>query len=98
VDIQYTPRTAKSLVPTSKVDGSDSVLAEHGGAHDTGLNGDIQIGLVEDLDWMLREDTSNGDELGVPGAVQSSIRLVHTAADDFAVLDEDTADWCLIAL
>jgi hypothetical protein len=46
---------------------------------------------------MLREDTSNGDELGVPGAVQSSIRLVHTAADDFAVLDEDTADRCLIA-
>jgi len=98
VDVQYSSRAAKALVPAAKVDSSDAVLTQHRGAHDAGLNGDIQVGFVEDLDGIFREDASDGDKLGVPGAVESAVGLVHASTDDLAVLDEDAADWCFIAL
>lgn len=98
VDVEDTASATKALIPAAKVDSSDAVLAQHGGAHDTWLDSDIEVGLVENLDRMLRQDAGNGDELGVPGAIQGSIRLVHAAANDLAVLDKDTADRCFVAL
>jgi hypothetical protein len=98
VDVQDTPCPSKALVPAAKVDGADAVLAKHGGAHDTRFNGDIEIGLVENLDRVLGQDAGNRNELSVTGAIQGAIRLIHTTTDDFAVLDKDTADWCFITL
>lgn len=89
---------AEALVPAAKVDGADAVLAQHGGAHDAGLDRDIEVGLVENLDGMLRQNASNGDKLGVPGPVQGPVRFVHTTANDLTILDEDAADWCFVAL
>lgn len=98
MDVQDTTGTSKALIPAAKVDAPNPILSQHGGAHDAWLDGDIEVDLVEDLDWMLREDTSNSNKLGVPGAVQGSIRLVHAATNDLAVFDEDAADWRLVAL
>jgi hypothetical protein len=98
VDVQDTSSTTEALVPAAKIDGPDAILAQHGSAHDAGFDSDIEIGLVEDLDGMLGQDAGNGDELGVPGTVQSAVCLVHASADNFAVLHEDTADRCLVAL
>lgn len=47
---------------------------------------------------MLGQDTGNGNEFGVSGAVQGSIRLVHAAANDLAVFDKDTTNRCFVAL
>jgi hypothetical protein len=98
VNVQDSASSAKALVPASEVDSPDSVLAQHRGAHDAWLDSDIEVGLVEDADGVLRQDTGDSDELGVSGAIQSSIRLVHASTDDLATFHEDAADGCLIAL
>jgi hypothetical protein len=46
---------------------------------------------------MLRENTGNGNELGVPRAIQGAVRFIHATANDFAILDKDTTNWCFIA-
>lgn len=53
VDVEDTTGAAEALVPAAKVDSANPVLAQHGGAHDAGLDSDIEVGLVEDLDGML---------------------------------------------
>lgn len=88
--VQHAASAAESLVPAAEVDCSDAVLAEHGGTHDARLDGDIEVGLVEDADGVLGQNASNGDELGVSGTIEGAIGLVHSTADDFAVLHEDT--------
>jgi hypothetical protein len=98
MDVQDTPCASKALIPTAKVDGPDTILAQHRSAHDAGLDSDIEIDLVEDLDRMLGQNAGNGHELGVSGAVQGSIRLVHAATNNLAVFDEDTAHGCFVAL
>lgn len=98
VNVQYTSRTTKTLVPAAKVHGADTILTQHGSAHDARLDSDIEIGLIEDLDRVLRQDTSNGNKFRVPGAVKGAVRLVHASTDNLAVLYEDTTDRCLIAL
>jgi hypothetical protein len=98
VDVQDTARTAEALVPAAKVHGADAVLAEHGSTHDTRLDRDIEIGLVENLERVLGQDACNGHELGMPGAIESAVRLVHATTDDFAIFDKDTADRCFVAL
>jgi hypothetical protein len=98
VDVEDTACASKALIPATKVDGPNTVLAQHGSAHDTWLDSDIEVSLVENLDGVLGEDAGNGDEFGVSGAVQGPICLVHAASNDFAVLDEDTTDRRFIAL
>jgi hypothetical protein len=98
VDVQDTPSASKALVPAAKVNGPDTILAQHGSAHDTGLDSDIEIDLVENLDRMLGQDAGNGHELGVSGAIQGPIRLVHAATNNLAVFDKDTAHGCFVAL
>jgi hypothetical protein len=90
VHVQHTASAAESLVPAAKVDCSNAVLAEHRGAHDARLDGDIEVGLVEDADGVLGQDASNGNEFGVSGAIEGAIGLVHSTPDDLAVLHENT--------
>jgi hypothetical protein len=98
VDIQHPTCSAKTLIPAPEVDSPDTILAQHRGAHDAWLDSNIEIRLVEDADGVLRQDARNSDELGVSGAVQGSVRLVHASSDDLAIFDKDTADGGLIAL
>lgn len=97
VDIEDPSCSAKALVPASKIDGANAVLAQHRGAHDAGLDGDIEVRLVEDGDGVLGQDAGNGDKLGVPGAVEGAVCFVHAAANDVAVPDKDTADGSFVA-
>jgi hypothetical protein len=46
---------------------------------------------------MLGEDTGNGNEFGMPRTIQGAVRLIHATANDFAIVDKDTANWCFIA-
>jgi len=69
MNVQHTTGSAKSLIPAAKVDGSDAILAEHRGAHDAWLDGDIEICFIQGADGMLGQDTSDGDELGVSGTI-----------------------------
>lgn len=98
VDIQHTTGSAKSLVPAAKINGSDTILTEHRGAHDAWLDSDIEIRLIQDADGMLGQDAGDGDELGMPGAIQGAVRFVHASADDFAIFDKHTTNGRLIAL
>jgi hypothetical protein len=98
MDVQDTSRASEALIPATKIDGANTVLPQHRSAHDTGLDSDIKVCLVENLDRMLGQDTSNGHEFGVPGAVQSSVRLIHAATNNLAVFDKDTANRCFVAL
>jgi hypothetical protein len=95
--IEYASGASESLVPAAKIDGSDSVLAKHGGAHDARLDGNIEVSLVEYADGVLGQNACNGDELGVSGAIESTVGLIHSPTDDLAVLHEDTTDRRLIA-
>ena len=97
VDGQHSSCSTKPLIPTAKVDGADAILAKHRRTHDARLDGHIEVRLFEDADGMLRQDTSNGHELGVSCTIQGTIGLVHAPADDLAILDKDTADGSLIA-
>lgn len=98
MDVQDTSGSSKALVPAAKVNGADTVLAKHGGAHDTRFDSDIEVRFVENLDGVFGQDAGNCNELGMTSAIQGAISLVHTTTDDFAVLDEDTADRCFITL
>jgi hypothetical protein len=98
VNIQNASSATETLVPAAKIDASNAVLAQHGSAHDARLDSDIEISLLKSLDGMLGEDAGDGDELGMPGAIQRSICLIHATTNDFAVSDKNTADWSFIAL
>lgn len=98
MDVENSSRSTEPLVPTAKVDSADTILAEHGCAHDARLDGNIEVCLIEDGNRMLGQDTSNGHKLGVPCAVQGAVRLVHASADDVAIVDKDTAHGRLVAL
>ena len=98
VNVQHTSCSAKPLIPAPEVDSPNSVLSQHRGAHDTRLDSDIEVRLVEDADGILRQDTRNSDTLGVSGAVERPVRLIHATANDLAIIYEDAADGCLIAL
>jgi hypothetical protein len=98
VDVHYASSATKALIPATKVDGADTVLTQHGSTHDAGLDCDVQVDLVKDLDGVLGENASDGDKLGVSGAIQGPVRLVHASTNDLAVLDEDATNWCFIAL
>jgi hypothetical protein len=98
VNVQDTARAAETLVPAAKVHGANTVLAKHRGTHDARLDRDIEIGLVEDRERMLGQNAGNGHELGMSGAIEGAVRLVHATADDLAVFDKDTADGCFVAL
>lgn len=98
MDVQHAASPAKALIPATEVDSSDAVLTQHRGTHDAGLDRDIEVCLAEDLDGVLGEDAGDGNELGVPGAVEGPVGLVHAAANDLAVFDEDAPDGRFIAL
>ncbi len=98
VDVEHASRASKALVPASKVDGADAILAQHGSAHDAGLDGDIEIRVRQGADGLRRQDARQRDELGVARPVQRAIRLVGAASDDGAVPHKDTADRRLVAL
>jgi hypothetical protein len=98
MDVQYSTGAAESLVPATKVHGANAVLTKHRGTHDARLDRDIEIGFVENLERVLGQDASNGDKLGMPGAIKGAVRLVHATTDDLAVFDEDTADRGFVAL
>ena len=95
--VQDTTSATESLIPAPKVDRSNAVLAQHGGAHDARLDGDIEVSLVKDADGVLGQDACNGDELGVSSTVESAVGFIHSSANDLAVLHEDTTDRSLIA-
>lgn len=98
MNVQDASCATKALVPAAKVDASNAILTQHGGTHDARLDGDIEVGLVEDIDGILGQDTSNSDKFSVPGTIEGSICLVHASTNDVAVLDKDTTDRCFIAL
>lgn len=96
VDVQNTSSAAEPLIPTSKVDSPNPILAQHRSAHDAWFDGNIKIRLFQDADGMLRKNTGQCNELGMPRSIQSPVRLVHSLADDFAIFDEDAADGRLV--
>jgi hypothetical protein len=66
VDVHDTSASAEAIVQTSEIDGANAILSQGRGAHDAGLDGDIEVGIVEDGLRMARHDFGQGDELGVP--------------------------------
>lgn len=92
MNVQHTARTAEPLVPATKVHSPNTVLAQHAGAHDARLDGDVQVRVPEHAGGLVRQNGGEGHELGVAGAVEGAVRLVHATADDLAVIDEDAAD------
>jgi hypothetical protein len=98
VHVQYASCASEALVPATKVDGPNTILAEHGSAHDTGLNCDIEIRLMEYTDGLLGQDACDSNELGVSSAIQCAVGFIHAAANDLAVFDKHTSDWSLVAL
>lgn len=98
MNVQHTTSAPETLIPAPKVDSSNAVLAQHGGAHDAGLDGHVEVGVVESRDWVFRQDACEGNELCMPGAIEGTVRFIHATAKDAAVFDKNTANWGLIAL
>lgn len=69
MDIEDAAGAAKALVRAAEVDGVDFELAEHGCAHDAGLDGDVEIALLEEGRGLRLEELADGDELAVRGAL-----------------------------
>lgn len=97
VNVQHTTGASETLIPAAEVDSSNAVLAQHGRAHDAGLYGHVEVGVLESTDWVIGQDACEGDELGVPGTVEGAVRFIHAATKDAAVFDKDTANGGLIA-
>lgn len=60
---------AETVVEAPEVHRPDAVLPQRGGTHDARLNGDVQVGLLEDGLRMLGHDFRERDELGVARAL-----------------------------
>jgi hypothetical protein len=69
VNLQHAPVAAEAVVEAAKVDGADAKLAQGRGAHDTWLDGDVQVRVGEDGLRVLFEDLGNGHELGMAGSL-----------------------------
>lgn len=95
--VQNAASASETLIPAAKVDCSDAILTKHRGAHDAWFDSDIEVGLVQDADRLLGQDSCDGNELGVSSTVEGAIGLVHSTANDLAILDEDATDRRLIA-
>ena len=98
MNVEHASRTTKAFVPTSKVDSPNTVLTQHRGTHDAGLDRHVEVCLLQSADWVLGQDACQGHKLSVPGAIEGAVRLDHTTTQDLAVPDEDTSDGCLVAL
>lgn len=98
VDVEHASSASEPLVPAAKVDSSDAILTQHRGAHDTGLDSNVEVCVFQGADWMLGQDASQSNKLGVPRAIERAIRLVHTTTKHLAVLHKHATDWCFIAL
>ena len=96
MDVQDTTSSTEAFVPAAKVDGPDTILAQHRGAHDTWLDSNVKVRLSQNGDRVLGENAGEGNEFGMPRAIQCPIRFVHSSANDLAIFDEDTADGRLI--
>lgn len=97
VDVQDASSASEPVIPAPKVNRADTILPEHGGTHDTWLDSDIEIRGFEDREWIVGEDTGEGDKLSMAGAVQGPVGFVHASADDLAIPDEDATHGCFVA-
>lgn len=97
MNIEYTSSTSEAFIPAAEVDSSDAILTQHRCTHDTRLYRDIEVSLIKDFHRVLSENASNGYKFSVPGAVESTIRLIHASTDNLAISHEDAADRCFIA-
>lgn len=97
MNIHHAPRSPKSLIRTPKIHRLDPILPQRTRAHDAWLHRHIQHALPQYLNRVFGQDLLDGDELGVPSAVHGAVGVVHAAADDDVVVDEDAADGRFVA-
>lgn len=69
MDVHDATAAAEAVVETAEVDGTDPVLAECRGAHDTWLDSHVEVGLLDDGLRVLGYDFGEGHELCVAGAL-----------------------------
>jgi hypothetical protein len=62
---------AETVIETAEVDSADTELAKSGSAHDAGLDGHVEVGVVQDVGVVAGHDLRESDELGVAGALDS---------------------------
>lgn len=65
MDLHNTAATAKAIIQAAKVDGSNPVLTQSGGTHDTWLDRDVKIGVLENTLWMLCHNLGESNKLGM---------------------------------
>lgn len=69
MDAENTTATSEAVVETAEVDCADAELAESGGTHNAGFDGNVEVGFGEDGGGMREEDVLDCNELGVTGAL-----------------------------
>lgn len=72
-DAHDSTTATEAVIEAAKVDGADAELAQDRGAHDAWLDGDIQVGLLENLGFVFGQDLAQGHELGMAGALETSM-------------------------
>ena len=96
MNIQHPPCTPKSLIPASKIHGSDAILPQHTRTHDAWLDSNVEVGLFEDGERVGLQDAGNGDEFGVACAIERTVCFVTATSDNGAISHEDTANRRLV--
>ena len=69
MNLHHASTAPEAIVQAPEVDGADAVLAQRGGAHDTRLDGDIEVRFLEHGLGVLGHDFGEGDEFGVSRAL-----------------------------
>lgn len=65
------PSTApEPIIETPEVHSADPVLTQRRGAHDAGLDGDVEVCFREDGLRVFGHDLGEGDEFGMAGALR----------------------------
>jgi hypothetical protein len=70
IDWENTSISSESIIATPIIDASDAVLSQGRSTHDTGLDGDVEISLLEFVMRETLEELGNGEEFSVSSTVE----------------------------
>lgn len=76
VNSHDTASAAETVIEAAEVNAANAVLAESRSAHDARLNGHVEVGGVQDGRMVAGHDFAESDELGVAGALGSSVLAI----------------------
>jgi hypothetical protein len=76
VNSHNTTSATETIIEAAEVDSADTKLAKSRSTHDAGLDGHVEVRVVQDVGVVAGHDLGESDELGVAGALGFAMLVI----------------------